>query len=103
MAFQQLNPSNTAYNVPAAFWIKGKLNVDTLVERLVTHHDVLHSHFEDDQGIPFQVAQSQLPLPIEQAVFNDFSDQNLTRQKVTTLAEHTGRIFILKPHHKSRV
>ena len=59
----------------------------------------MHSHFDGDQGIPVQVVQSQLSLPIEQWVFNKLSDQNLARQMVTTLAEHTGHIFNLKTDH----
>ncbi|HED09977.1 MAG TPA: amino acid adenylation domain-containing protein [Caldithrix abyssi] len=62
----QLQPGGTFYNIPAAFAIKGPLNVDALEKALaaiVRRHEVLRTTFADNGGKPVQVIHDQAPLP----------------------------------------
>ncbi len=66
---QQLDPSHTAYNMPAAYRLNGSL-VPTRLESALTavaaRHEVLRTRFPDDDGRPLQVIseQSSWQLPV---------------------------------------
>jgi amino acid adenylation domain-containing protein len=50
---QQMNPSNVAYNMPAALWIRGELDAPLLgrcLDQLAERHDVLRTQVETVQG-----------------------------------------------------
>ncbi|HLJ33794.1 MAG TPA: amino acid adenylation domain-containing protein, partial [Ktedonobacteraceae bacterium] len=55
---EQLQPGNTAYNIPLAFHIRGMLNMQALeqsIEHTVQRHEILRTTFHTQQGRPVQI------------------------------------------------
>ena len=80
----QLEPGSTAYNVPAAAWLMGKLDVAALVQSLnaiVARHESLRTRFIDVDGGPVQVVneKSEVALPL-----TDLSHLTESEQEVET-------------------
>ena len=66
---EQLHPGTCAYNIPAAFRLRGRLDAETLrqsFEALVTRHEALRTTFASHDGEPAQRVVS--PTPFELAV-----------------------------------
>ncbi|MFT5462877.1 MAG: amino acid adenylation domain-containing protein, partial [Planctomycetota bacterium] len=64
----QLHPGIVAYNIPAAAWINGALDVDQVraaFEGVVRRHEVLRTTFASDGGRPRQVIREDANLPFE--------------------------------------
>jgi amino acid adenylation domain-containing protein len=84
----QLSPGSPAYNVYAAFRLKGQLNVTALQDSLnlmTTRHDALRTAFFEREGQPVQVISPAGILTIEH---EDLSEINVARRDdlVTQLA-----------------
>ncbi|WP_164018189.1 non-ribosomal peptide synthetase [Pyxidicoccus trucidator] len=65
----QLIPGDAAYNIPAALWLSGALDVESLrraFEELVRRHEVLRTTFTVTRGVPAQLihAPSRFELPV---------------------------------------
>src|SRR6185369_9022509 len=65
---EQLDPGNSAYNIPLALRLRGRLNIAALGEALsevVRRHEVLRTTFPSIDGGPVQVITeaTRLPLP----------------------------------------
>ncbi len=64
----QLDPANTAYNIPAAVRLKGPLNLPALersFNEIVRRHEVLRTVFPSFDGRPLQVIEPKYELPVE--------------------------------------
>ena len=64
----QLEPGSYAYNVPAAFRLKGALDLDALertFSEIVRRHEVLRTTFPVRDGLPVQVISPARPLKPE--------------------------------------
>lgn len=67
--FDQLQPNNVAYNIPALFRLKGDLNqlvLEKSLGEIVRRHEVLRAYFINVEGNPVQKIAS--PEPFEIAV-----------------------------------
>jgi amino acid adenylation domain-containing protein len=65
---KRMDPDNRAYNVPAALWMKGRLDTTALertLEALVARHESLRTRFVEVEGNPHCVVASQASLPVE--------------------------------------
>lgn len=66
--FQQLEPASPLYNIPAAFYLQGRLNVEALQKALgmiVRRHEVLRTRFVSEADTPRQiVAEPPADFPI---------------------------------------
>lgn len=63
----QLDPQNAAYNVPAAYWLYGQLDVMALkhsLDALIRRHEVLRTQFVSVEGRPLQQILSSWQLNI---------------------------------------
>src|SRR6266850_3384744 len=63
----QLEPNNTAYNVPAAVRLRGKLNVTALEQTLsevIRRHEVLRTIFKEMEGRAVQVIMPAEPVKL---------------------------------------
>jgi amino acid adenylation domain-containing protein/FkbH-like protein len=66
--FAQLLPDSHAYNVPAAWRLKGALNREALekaINQIVRRHEALRTVFKYDQGMLSQVIAPELTIPIQ--------------------------------------
>jgi amino acid adenylation domain-containing protein len=68
----QLEPGSASYNVPAAAWMRGKLDLDVLrrcLEELVQRHEALRTTVPSTDGRPRQViaAKGRVELPLVHA------------------------------------
>src|SRR6266542_1703099 len=64
----QLEPNNSAYNVPIAVRLKGKLEVAALeasLNEIVRRHEALRTSFETIEGTPIQVLSDEVELKLE--------------------------------------
>jgi acyl carrier protein len=65
----QLQPGSSAYNLPFAVRLQGRLKFDALKQSLndiIARHEVLRTVFAESQGRPFQRIIPQLRLDIEE-------------------------------------
>ena len=56
--FDRLNPDNPVYNIPNAFRIKGKLDINVLesaLNEIIKRHEILRTTFGDQNGKPVQI------------------------------------------------
>ncbi|NEP62083.1 MAG: amino acid adenylation domain-containing protein, partial [Symploca sp. SIO2G7] len=63
----QLEGSSATYNMPGAYRITGKLDVNALQQTLseiVRRHEVLHTSFQTEDGIPIQVIHPEATMTI---------------------------------------
>ena len=64
-----LEPHNTAYNIPAAIRLQGRLDIAALERsfaEIVRRHEVLRTSFCMEGGQPGQVVSPPVPLPLRQ-------------------------------------
>ena len=63
----RLENSGVEYNVRAASRLRGELDVNALeraIDALVGRHETLRTHFEEKEGEPFQVIESEVRIPL---------------------------------------
>lgn len=64
----QLDPENTAYNIPAAVRLQGALNLPALersFHEIVRRHEVLRTTFPSFDGRPLQLIEPAFELPVK--------------------------------------
>ena len=65
---EQLLPGNTAYNIPAAVRLKGRLNIPAVekgLQAVIRRHEVLRTTFTTVNGNPMQVIHRHLEIPLQ--------------------------------------
>ncbi|MEM8778136.1 MAG: amino acid adenylation domain-containing protein, partial [Cyanobacteria bacterium P01_G01_bin.49] len=86
---QQLEPENNSYNVPSAFRLKGKLQIEALertLNQIVQRHEMLRTTFATDSDRqPIQVVKpfEQFSLPIVD--LQDLSDAEAEIQRIVVI------------------
>src|SRR5689334_21885133 len=63
----QLEPSDTAYSIPWAMRLRGKLHVEALersLNEIVRRHEVLRTTFKTIQGEPVQIVAQHIHVPV---------------------------------------
>ena len=63
----QLQPGETAYNVPRASRVKGDLRLDVLqktVDALVARHEVIRTTYREVAGTPSQIVNPPSSVPV---------------------------------------
>ncbi len=83
----QLEGGSTEYNMPAAFRLRGELNLEALrrsISAIVERHEVLRTHFAQVEGDPVQIIEppQSVPVPLEDLSGREESDQ---RERVLAL------------------
>ncbi|HEY9134888.1 MAG TPA: amino acid adenylation domain-containing protein, partial [Pseudomonadales bacterium] len=90
----QMNPGNTAYNIPVALRLKGKLNVKTfgkVMTEIIRRHEVLRTAFiNTDQG-PVQKILDPQSLQIEQENLQQLPEDR-RESEALKIAEQFSRI-----------
>lgn len=81
---QSLSPDAGTFNVPLRFEIEGPLDLAALkatLDRIFERHEVLRTHFEEDDGELLQVVRPVLrpELPVEDLVDSSEADERFTR------------------------
>ncbi|HEX3128876.1 MAG TPA: non-ribosomal peptide synthase/polyketide synthase, partial [Thermoanaerobaculia bacterium] len=102
----RLEPGSTAYNMPLALRLRGRLDVDALersLREMVRRHGVLRTTFAESGGVPFQVVAPEpafeLELSDEAAPEPfDLTRGPLFRAVLTKIAQDDWRLF-LDMHH----
>ena len=64
----QLEPGSSLYNVPFALRLRGKLDKEALeksLNEIIRRHEVLRTHFEEEEGEPVQVIVEDQGLKLE--------------------------------------
>ncbi|QPB84363.1 amino acid adenylation domain-containing protein [Pseudoalteromonas rubra] len=64
----RLDPGNATYNMPFAIRIKSKLDFNVLEEsinKVVMRHEILRTHFDEVDGEPVQIIQSELDVKVD--------------------------------------
>ncbi|NOX38153.1 MAG: amino acid adenylation domain-containing protein, partial [Calditrichaeota bacterium] len=89
---EQLMPGNTAYNIPAAVRLEGRLDIPAVEESLQTivqRHEVLRTTFTTVNGNPMQVIHRQMSIPlqvVDLSSLNGHHQQARLRQEMRRLA-----------------
>ncbi|MGY2803414.1 MupA/Atu3671 family FMN-dependent luciferase-like monooxygenase [Bradyrhizobium sp. USDA 4506] len=86
----QMDPSGTAYNMSAVFHVRGQLDVSALTSAaraIVARHEALRTSFGNDDGIPYQCIEPEIPFEIiqiecarmDKAAIEDLIDAQLSK------------------------
>ena len=70
----QVNPSNTGYNLPVAFQIQGNIDIVRLKEvfrKLISRHEVLRTSFAFINGEPVQIVNDNFDFNLQYLKVND--------------------------------
>jgi len=94
----QLEPSSSAYNVPAALHIKGALKIGILIrclDEIIRRHESLRTTFPIVDGHPIQNIALALELEMPTANLSDLSGMEQQAQVQSLIAEESARPFDL--------
>ncbi len=89
----QLAPNSAFYNIPTALRLTGSLNETALVKSLETviqRHEVLRTTFPEQDGKPYQLIASEIPLPLERTDLSDLAPAQ-REAEVLRLAEQEAQ------------
>lgn len=89
----ELDPDNFAYNIPEAFLVKGRLDVNVLARsfsEIVRRHEILRTTFQVINGEPRQVIGPPQPVPVDVVDLSPDRDvQRLIDEEATTVFDLT--------------
>ena len=94
---EQLEP-NGPYKVPAAFRLRGQLNVEALeqsVNELISRHEILRTTFAEIEGRPVQVVAPRLTLSIPVDDLSHLTEVERAERIKQTAARLSGQPFDL--------
>ncbi|MET0646492.1 MAG: amino acid adenylation domain-containing protein, partial [Pyrinomonadaceae bacterium] len=95
---EQMRSGGAAYNLPAAFRLKGKLNAAALEQTLseiARRHETLRTVFETEQGRPHQVVRTDGGIGFITADLRQLEPRARDEQVRRLAAEEAGRSFDL--------
>jgi amino acid adenylation domain-containing protein/FkbH-like protein len=95
---QQLNPKSSAYNVPRAVRVRGKLDVDLLAQALrqvIARHEVLRARFEVEGDEPVQIIPPSLDIPLPVQDLSSLPATEREREALRLVLENYRRAFDL--------
>ncbi|HHJ52564.1 MAG TPA: amino acid adenylation domain-containing protein, partial [Caldithrix abyssi] len=100
----QMDPNVASYNIPAAFDIKGPLNIDILqrvVDQIVTRHEILRTTFKTVDGKPHVEISEKPGIKIERIDLTTGADESVIRQYIISEARapfnlETGPLMRIK-------
>ena len=93
-----LAPGSSAYHIPWRVGLQGDLNEETLkaaFNTLLIRHAVLRTRIVADQGIPWQVVDPPVPVPIERYDLRDLEPAAATDRLTELITDHGRRPFDL--------
>lgn len=94
----QLEPDGSAYNVPAAFHLKGKLDLDVLrrsLDEIVRRHEALRTTFGAIDGSPVQRVAADRSVDLSVVDLSDRPGPDRTAELHRRLKEESHRRFAL--------
>jgi len=94
----QLEPSSSAYNVPAALHIKGALKIGILIrclDEIIRRHESLRTTFPIVDGNPIQNIAPALELEMPRVNLSDLSGTEQQARVQSLIAEESARPFDL--------
>src|SRR5262249_7804728 len=95
---EQLEPGNTAYNIPTAVRLKGTLNVAALeraFNEIIRRHEILRANFVLDNGRPVQVITPAFNLSLPIADITNVGIEEREAEAMRLATEEARRPFDL--------
>ncbi|MEO8041986.1 MAG: condensation domain-containing protein, partial [Acidobacteriota bacterium] len=102
----QLEPGNTALNMPLALSLTGKVNVDELeraLNEVVSRHEVLRTTFSRNNGKPVQVIAAKQTLPLEFVDLSGHIDKESESERIRVEEAHHTLDLLRGPLFKARL
>ncbi|MHB2147695.1 amino acid adenylation domain-containing protein [Calditrichota bacterium LG25] len=95
---QQLEPESTAYHIPAAVKLIGKLNKSALIQSLQTiidRHEILRTTFTTINGTPMQVVSPKSPFQLQESDLSNLPEAEREKKLNEILKAENSRPFDL--------
>ena len=95
----QVAPGTPAYNIPAAWRLRGPLDLGKLqfaLDRLVERHEALRTLFRAQDGKPIQIVMPPRPFALQMTDFGGRAFLDLESELRKTLAAEAARPFDLR-------
>ncbi|MGG7635345.1 amino acid adenylation domain-containing protein [Pseudomonas sp. ES1] len=95
----RLDPSSSAYNMPAALHLRGRLDSAALqrsFDQLIDRHAILRSTFDEIDGQARQTVHAQLPMPLAQVDFSALPAEQRTERLQQLIDSESNRPFDLR-------
>ena len=96
---EQLEPGSSVYHIPAAFWLKGKVETAVLeasLNQLAQRHESLRTVFMAEDGEPFQKVLLGMGLPLNCVDFRQVPAAEREAEAEKRLFAETQRPFDLQ-------
>lgn len=97
--FDRLNPDNPVYNIPNAFRIKGKLDinaVESALNEIIKRHEILRTTFGDQNGKPVQIITPDLQWRLKVTDFQKYQGLEAKEKIRERINEDAWRAFDLE-------
>ena len=95
----RLENSGVEYNVRAALRLRGELDVTALeqaIDALVGRHETLRTRFEEQEGEPFQVIESEVRIPLRVEDLSTLGENERQRAIESALRREAEEPFDLR-------
>ena len=95
----RLENSGVEYNVRAALRLRGELDVNALeraIDALVGRHETLRTRFEEQEGEPFQVIESEVRIPLRVEDLSSLGENERQRAIESALRREAEEPFDLR-------
>ncbi|HEV2864150.1 MAG TPA: amino acid adenylation domain-containing protein [Pyrinomonadaceae bacterium] len=90
----RLEPNNSAYNIPIALGLSGRLDEEALaraLDEIVRRHEVLRASFAEEDGRPLQVISPSATLRLDVVDLSDVAAGDARSAEVRRLTEEEAR------------
>jgi amino acid adenylation domain-containing protein len=95
---KQMDPQNSAYNIPASMWMRGRIDIPALertLNDLIARHESLRTRFVEVDGSPHTVIEAVSRLQIERIDLPDVPPERREEEARRVVTEFAGRPFDL--------
>ncbi|OYV21526.1 MAG: amino acid adenylation domain-containing protein [Methylococcaceae bacterium NSP1-2] len=95
----KLKETSANYNIYRVQRLRGRLDVDALelaLNTIIHRHEALRTYFTEQDGIPMQVIQSSLSMPLPIVDFCEYSEERKASELIRLVQENKTAAFNLK-------
>ncbi len=95
---ENLQPGNTAYNIPSALKLTGELNFDALkksLNKIIQRHEILRTYISIIDETPLQIVEKQFDTQIEQIQLKEKEEGNKEKKLNEIIKDRINKPFNL--------
>jgi len=94
----QLSENSIHYNLPQVLRITGRISIEyfkNAINKIISKHEILRTHFIDEDGLPYQVVNDDYELPFFYSDLSNLSDIEKKEKSDRLIFEEVNHKFTL--------